>query len=86
MKTARNWLASSLLLLSAFSLVGCLGPKLAICVSDPEMGGFQCHNQKNNEDYFLRYQDIGVSPTPNYIAMPARDYEKLLTYIQNKCK
>lgn len=85
MKIEKKWLAALLLSLSGLSNAGCLGPKITVCVSDPEMLGFQCHNQKTNEDYFVRYDAIGVPPTPNYVSMPVRDYEKLLKFIKDKC-
>lgn len=81
MKNVKLWQKSSVLLLLAFSLSGCLGPKLTLCVSDPEAGGFQCFDQRTEKDFFKPYPESG-----NFVAMPANDYERLLKFMKNGCK
>lgn len=70
-----------ILILITFGLTGCLGPKVTVCVSDPEAGGFQCFDQRTKKDFFKDYRDSG-----NFVAMPANDYERVLKFIKNDCR
>jgi hypothetical protein len=61
--------AASLFLASCGS-----GPKVTVCVSDPQNGGFQCvtHDDKTN---FLPYTE-----SENYVALPPDDMRSLIEY------
>lgn len=68
-----------LIILLFFFLGGCgSGPKVTICVSDPENNGFQCVDPKK-KSFFLPYDK-----SENYIAMSPDDLETVLTYCKSK--
>jgi hypothetical protein len=59
----------------SFSLLGCgSGPKVTVCISDPQNGGFQCvtHDDKT---IFLAYADSN-----NYVALPPDHMRSLIEY------
>lgn len=58
---------------------GCkTGPKVTVCVSDPQSNGFQCHNENTNQDFFLAYMD-----SDKYVAMPPADAQAVFDYCSN---
>lgn len=76
LKLSKGLLISLVILLSACSQ----GPKVTICLSDPPSGGFQCHDQAEDRDFFLDYKD-----SEDIVGMPKDDLELLINYWRTKC-
>lgn len=73
-------LLKSLTVCLSFSLLfcGCAGaPDVAVCVSDPESGGYQCSFKGKSS--FLKYQD-----SANYTCLSPDDLDLLTSYIKRK--
>lgn len=59
-------------------LGSCTGIKVAVCVSNPNEGGFNC-KLRDGTVSFLPYAE-----SENYVAIPPEDLEMLLAYIRHK--
>lgn len=75
-------------LLAACSLCICLaiaackdGPKVAVCVSDPDSSGFQCYDKRTDQFFFLRYDE-----SEKYVAFSPQDARALIEYCGIKDK
>lgn len=69
-----------MLLLSALAilLAGCKeGPKIWVCASYPEDGGFRCYHSERRE-----FMDVPYEESRGYIAFPPDDAETLLNFCQ----
>ena len=64
-----------------FLLSGCLknGPRLTVCISDPDNGGFQCADRETGDGFFIPYEE-----TEFYIAHPPEDYRTLIEFCELK--
>lgn len=70
----------SVLLISLLVFSGCSsGPKVTICVSNPQAGVFECHDPKDGA--FV----VPFDQSENYIAMPPKDFQALIEYAKRKC-
>ena len=66
----------SLICCLAFLLNSCKeGPKVMVCISDPQAGGFDCFDQVSQKSSFLKYAD-----SDKYVAMPPTDAQSLFDY------
>lgn len=67
------------LILLLLCLISCKpGPKVIVCISDPQVGGFDCHDQNTGKDFFLKYED-----SDKYVAMPPADAQAVFDYCAN---
>lgn len=75
----KKYLILSLVCLS--SLLGCKqGPKVTVCVSNPEVAGFECFNQVTQTSFYLNYND-----SDHYVALSPNDAQALFDFCaQNK--
>lgn len=51
------------------------GPKVAVCISDPALGGFDCYDEKTQGAYFVSYANSN-----RYVALSPPDAQLLLNY------
>lgn len=69
-----------LILLLALLVSSCVqGPKVTVCVSDPDKDGFDCYNERNSQSLFVPY-----TMSDKYIALPPADAQALLSYCASK--
>lgn len=69
----------SLALLLAFSLIGCAGPKVTVCVLDPVNQNLQCFDSKTGKSSVLLLKDA-----ENYVCLSPSDEQAVLNYCKNK--
>ena len=67
----KHWLIVSLVFLSSCGS----GPKLKICVSDPAVHGFDCYDEKSNQNSFIPY-----TASDKYIALDPADAQTLFSW------
>lgn len=64
-------------------LSGCVknGPKVDVCVSDPDRGGFQCIAKDEKTTYFIEYRN-----SAGVVGIPADDFKTMLEWIKRNAK
>lgn len=71
-----------LLTCSLLFICGCEdGPKVDICVSDPDSGGFQCMSKDQKTAYFVDYRD-----SRGMVGVPSEDFKVLVEWIKRNKK
>lgn len=51
------------------------GPKLKVCISDPQAGGLDCYDQTTEQSSFMPYPD-----TDRYVCLSPSDSQALLSF------
>lgn len=74
-----SFLLAATLLVSGCPFGGKDGPKIELCISVPELGGFKCRPKDEGEPYVIPYDK-----TADYVATNLEDFELLLNYCKNR--
>jgi hypothetical protein len=69
-----------LILFVACLLSSCkTGPQVTVCVSDPQVNGLDCYDQRTQKSFFLPY-----AQSDKYVALPPADAQALFDFCAQK--